>query len=74
MGENVTPELRRFAEGFLPGNSLWYARLAIERLVKDQLELIGDPKAERKWRRAERKQRREFGTNMWWRRGELAPQ
>lgn len=72
-GENATPELRRFAEGFLPGNSLWYSRLAFERLIKDQLQELADPKARQRFQRAERKARREFGQAFFWRRGEIAP-
>lgn len=72
-GDNSVVEFRRFAEGFLPGNSLWYSRLVVDRMIKDQLEDMFDPKAESKWRRAERKQRKEFGNGMWWRRGDAFP-
>jgi hypothetical protein len=74
QGDNAANEFRRFAEGFLPGNSLWYTRLAVDRMIKDQLEDMLDPKAEGNWRRAERKTKKEFGTGMWWRRGEPLPQ
>ena len=54
-GDNAADEFHRFAEGFLPGNSLWFGRLAFERVVKDQLTELADPDVRQKFQRAERK-------------------
>ncbi|WP_456390115.1 hypothetical protein [Profundibacter sp.] len=43
-------------------SSLWYTRLAFDRLVSDQLQSFLDPEAEVQWRRQERRRQREYGT------------
>ncbi len=48
-------------------------RLALDRILWDQLQVLLDPEAETEWRKAERRLNREFGTQSWWRRGEIAP-
>ncbi len=72
--KNLPREFRRFVEGLTPGNSLWYTRLAFSRLVKDQLEMLADPDAPAKYRRAERRARREYGQRYFWRPGRVAPE
>jgi hypothetical protein len=42
-------------------------------MVKDQIELMADPDAKRKFRRSERKAKKEFGQDSWWRRGRALP-
>lgn len=55
------------------GSSLWYGRLAFDRIVSDQLQSFLDPEAEKAWRRRQRQQERDYGTRSWWDRGELLP-
>ena len=62
-----------FAEDYLPGRSLWYTRLALERSLFDQLQKQVDPKARSKFRRAIKKRRTEYEQDYWWRPGEDAP-
>lgn len=57
-----------------PGASTWYLRLAIDRLVLDQLQLMADPDAHKRFRRIERKRQREYGQEYFWRPGELTPE
>ena len=71
---NVIPELRRFADGLLPGRSLWYARLAIERLIEDEIEAAIDPNASARFRRIEKRARRDFGQRFFARPGRGLPQ
>jgi hypothetical protein len=59
-------ELRRFAEGLTPGNSLWYTRTAFDRLIKDELEEWVDPDAPKRFRRMEKRARKDFGQRFWW--------
>lgn len=66
---NAFPELRRFADGLLPGRSLWYARLAMERLIFDEMEQAIDPDASRRFKRIEDAARREYDQRYWWRPG-----
>lgn len=54
-------------------SSLWYQRLAFDRLVADQVQDFLDPDARDQWRRAESRARRDFGTQSWWQRGATAP-
>lgn len=46
LGADLVQMLRRYT----PGGSLWYARLAYEREVLDQLQSVVDPSAARKFR------------------------
>ncbi|HEY0329164.1 MAG TPA: hypothetical protein VGC77_08685 [Rhodopseudomonas sp.] len=55
------------------GSSLWYQRLAFDRIVSDQLQRFLDPEAETDWRRKERQRQRDYGTRPWWLQGDLAP-
>lgn len=54
-------------------SSLWYQRVAFDRLVADQLQRILDPDAEAAWRQQERRRERDFGSATWWERGEMMP-
>lgn len=72
---NVGNDLKKFADDLVPGKSLWYAKLAYERILFDTLqELIDGGDANRRFRRAERDAQREFDQDFWWRPGELTPE
>ena len=70
---NVAREAIAFASRYTPGSSLWYTRLATERLIVDQLRLKADPKARSNMRRLESRYRREYGQRYWWRPGRTRP-
>jgi hypothetical protein len=70
---NIARETIRFASKYTPGSSLWYTRLATERLITDQLQLWADPKARSNMRRIETRYRREFKQRYWWRPGQTEP-
>lgn len=70
---SVVNDLANFAGRYTPGSSLWYARLALERLVIDQIKLYGDPKARRRFRQRESQSRRDYGQRYWWRYGRTTP-
>ena len=63
-----------FARRYTPGQSLWYSRLALERLVFDQVQEGLDPDAKDRFRRRESKMLGDFGQRYWWKQGEVAPQ
>jgi hypothetical protein len=48
-------------------------RLALDRILWDQLQYHLDPEAEQQWRDYERRIVRDTGTRSFWRRGEVAP-
>lgn len=54
-------------------SSLWYQRVAFDRAVADQLQLLLDPEAEANWRRQERHRDRTSGNTAWWERGAFTP-
>ncbi|MCX8133162.1 MAG: zeta toxin family protein [Roseococcus sp.] len=66
-------ELARFVQMNTPGTSLWYARLAMDRLMWERLQELLDPQAPRRWREMERRALREHEQQFWWRPGETAP-
>ncbi len=70
---NAGRELSRFVEANMPGRSLWYARLAMERLIFDELEAAIDPKAAKSFRMIEQRARRDYGQRFFWRPGRPVP-
>lgn len=67
-------DLSRFAQGMIPGGRIWYGRLALERLVYDEIDRLIDPDAPQRFRRIEERARREFGQKFFWRPGKAAPE
>ncbi|MBN8532460.1 MAG: hypothetical protein J0L51_00085 [Rhizobiales bacterium] len=62
------------AGSLMPGSTLWFARLAFERNVLDQMALMIDPRAPERFRRIEDQARKNWGNEHWWRRGETSPE
>lgn len=67
-------DVSRFVRRNMPGGSLWYARLAWNRLVMDQLQRAVDPKAEKNFREIERRWKREFDQGYFWAPGDTLPE
>lgn len=70
--KNPAWKAARLARQELPGGSLWYAKLAFDRLVTDQIQEEIDPSYRTAWRRME-KRAREQRTEYFWAPGETAP-
>jgi hypothetical protein len=70
---NAASELVKFTQRYTPGSSLWYGRLALERGLWDQMQLMADPKAKTKFRRLESRIRKETGQRYWWGPGDTTP-
>lgn len=70
---NVARDLFRVAKGNIPLGNLWYARLALERLVLDNLERLTDPKFDSRIHKYQNKMQKETGQQFWWRPGQKAP-
>lgn len=66
-------ELVKFARGNVPGGNIWYARLAWERMVLDQVQHAVDPEAGKAFKRQQQFWKREFGQDYWWKPGEFLP-
>jgi hypothetical protein len=69
---NVGRDAVAIAKSETPGGSLWWGRLAFERLVADQLQAAADPQYRQSWRTLERNAAKR-GQEFYWEPGELAP-
>lgn len=65
-------QLVKEAKGFIPGNNLWYARAAFDRLIADQIDEAINPDIRNARRRLDR-YARDQGTAYWWQPGDTAP-
>jgi hypothetical protein len=70
----VGTELARAVRWNAPGTNLWYARLAIDRLIWDQLQTMVDPDYRGSFRRLEQRMERDYGQGYWWGPGRTTPQ
>lgn len=75
IGKAKRPAGRAVKEikGLIPGQSLWYTRLAFDRMVADQLYAAADPEYRKSFKRAERFAE-EQGTQFFWAPGDTAPE
>ena len=70
---NAGRELSRFVQAMTPGRSAWFAKLALERLIFDQLDYALDPNASEAFRRVEQRAQNELGQQFFWRPGQTTP-
>lgn len=66
-------KLVKEAKGFIPGNNLWYARAALDRMVADQIDEAINPDIRNARRRLDR-YAAEQGTAYWWEPGDAVPE
>lgn len=66
-------ELARFVRSYTPGSNLWYSRLATDRLIFDQLQMMLDRKYPQAFRRLEQRAAENYGQKFWWRPGKASP-
>jgi hypothetical protein len=57
----------------VPGQNLFYIRLAVDRLLADQIQSHIDPNYTQSWRTMERTSHK-AGQEYWWAPGETAPE
>ena len=67
---NILGESAKILNRYTP--DIWQTSLFTNALF-DQLEILADPKAQKKFNRMTRKRRTEFNQDYWWKRGELTP-
>lgn len=67
-------EMTRLMRRYTPGGTIWYSRLAYERLLMDQIQLWADPDAKKNLRRLRRRVRKTTGQRFWWKPGSKTPQ
>lgn len=68
LGRKVTD----LAQRYTPGSSLWYARLAFERTIIDQMQAMLDEDYYDSWDRMESRAER-TGQGLWWEPGQTSP-
>lgn len=67
---NVLGESARFIERYTP--DIWQMTL-IKGALFDQVQMLADPKAEKKFQRMMRKREADYGQGYWWKPGEISP-
>lgn len=70
---NIGREGLRFVKGLTPGTNAWYGKLALQRMLLDELDELADPDVRQARRRMERTAD-DQGTEFWWAPGEDAPE
>jgi hypothetical protein len=68
---NVLGESARLVERYTP--DLWQTHL-LKNAMFDQIEMLADPDAQRKYNRMMRKRQREYQQDYWWKPGEPLPE
>lgn len=67
FGAETMRTLRRYDPG------TWYTRLAVDRVLFDQLQTLADPDYRASFRRQERAAQRDYGQQFWWAPGDVLP-
>ena len=70
---NFGSEALQAAARYTPGSSIWYLRLAGERMIIDNIQKMIDPKARAAFRRREKNLQRRYGQKSWWAPGQSSP-
>lgn len=70
---NIGREALRFVKANMPFASVWYTKLAWERMVFDQLQYLVDPEANKAFKRQQRSWAKDYGQEFYWAPGETAP-
>lgn len=68
------PDLAQHMKAWTPGSSLWYSKLATDRLVFDGIQSMIDPDYRSSFSRYERRMKTDFGHTFWWAPGDSAPE
>lgn len=72
FGENFKKELPHFAE-LVPGNNMWYLKLAYQRYIQDTLTKMLDRDYSTKFSNIEQSRQKNYNQRFWWRPGKLEP-
>jgi hypothetical protein len=60
-------------KAWTPGSSLWYTKMATDRIIFDNIQAMIDPDYRQSFARYERRMKKEFGQSFWWGPGESLP-
>lgn len=71
-GPNLGRDATKLAQRYTPGSSLWYSRLAFQRIILDTMQEWTDPDYRAAFSRMERRAH-DQGQDYWWRPGRISP-
>lgn len=66
--------LAQHMKAWTPGSSLWYSKLATDRLIFDNIQSMIDPDYRSSFARYERRMKKDFGQTFWWGPGDTLPE
>lgn len=66
--------LAQHVKGWTPGSSLWYSKMATDRMIFDNIQAMIDPDYRSSFSRYERRMKKDFGQTFWWGPGETLPE
>ncbi|AYM62923.1 hypothetical protein G6L68_10240 [Agrobacterium fabrum] len=66
--------LAQHMKAWTPGSSLWYSKLATDRLIFDNIQAMIDPDYRSSFARYERRMKKDFGQTFWWGPGDALPE
>ena len=70
---NFANDAWRFSSKFIPGKTLWYARLPIERVMINGVDQLLDPNYKKRINAREKRLKKTQGQKYWWKPGNLLP-
>lgn len=65
--------LAQHIKAWTPGSSLWFSKIATDRILFDQIQSMIDPNYRESFARYERRMKKDFGQGFWWRPGNALP-
>lgn len=68
-GKNLADHLKAWT----PGSSLWYTKMATDRIIFDNIQAMIDPNYRASFARYERRMKKDFGQSFWWGPGDTLP-
>jgi hypothetical protein len=71
---DIAKESLDMLKKYAPGGKQWYLKLAFERTVLDQLDMMADPKAHKRFQTQEKKYWKERKQRYWWKKGKTSPE
>lgn len=63
----------QYLKAWTPGSSLWFSKLATDRLVFDNIQSMIDPDYKQSFKRYEKRMKKEFDQTFWWAPGDSSP-
>ncbi|ASY64483.1 Phage protein [Sinorhizobium sojae CCBAU 05684] len=72
-GKMTGKMLAQHIKAWTPGSSLWFSKIATDRLLFDQIQAMIDPNYRQSFARYEQRMKKDFGQAFWWRPGDVAP-